>query len=145
MTPRIRIISLASLLVLGCARPCGANEDEQVAARSSAEELAGGWSNDGFKKRDGHVTGDLKTGEFRLVQVNLYAGNDYWFTAAASKGGKVALAVYDENGKLMPMEPYQDSSRAAAGFSPPASGPYWIKVSLTEGKAASFALLYSYK
>ena len=47
-------------------------------------ELAGAWTNDGFKLRDGHIAGSLKVGESKLVRVNLFAGNHYWFTAAGT-------------------------------------------------------------
>jgi hypothetical protein len=45
----------------------------------------------------------------------------------------------------MESEPYAEGSTAAAGFSPEASGPYFIKIEALEGEPASFCLLYSYK
>jgi hypothetical protein len=96
--------------------------------------------------RDGHFAGALKQGESKLIRVNLYAGNQYWFTAAATpKAKKLAVQVYDEGGKSVTFEPYQDEGRAAAGFAPAASGPYFIKVEETEGDPSSFVLVYSYK
>jgi hypothetical protein len=41
--------------------------------------------------------------------------------------------------------PYQSGPRAAAGFSPDASGLYYVKVALEEGQPATFCLIYTYK
>jgi hypothetical protein len=122
-------------------------DDDQVAARRAALDLAGAWTNDGFRLRDGHITASLKTGESKLIRVNLYAGNHYWFTAAApSKANKLIVQVFDESGRPATFESFQDEGRAAAGFAPTASGPYLIKVAQLEGEQeAPFALVYSYR
>jgi hypothetical protein len=121
-------------------------EDDRVAARRSALELAGAWANDGFLLRDAHWSGELKIGTPKTVQVNLYAGNQYWFTlAATSPARKVAISVFDATGKSAPTEPYANGLRAAAGFAPAASGAYYIKVEQLEGEPSAFALVYSYK
>lgn len=123
-----------------------APDDDLVGARRSALDLAGAWANDGFKLRDAHFTGRFKVGEPKLIRVNLYAGNHYWFTLATSeKAKKVSVQVFDESGKAMAVDPYQDGSRAAAGFAPTASGPYLIKIEELEGEASAFALVYSYR
>ncbi len=123
-----------------------APDDDAVAARRSALDLAGAWTNDGFKLRDAHLTGQLKQGESKLVRVNLYAGNKYWFTAAGtSKVKKLSVRVFDESGKPMTVDVHEDEGRAAAGFEPTASGPYLIKVEEVEGEPSAFALVYSYR
>src|SRR5215207_5724050 len=133
-------------VLLSCAFASGSPEDEQVAARRAALDLAGAWTNDGFKLRDGHITGALKAGESKLIRVNLYAGNNYWFTAAGtSKTSKLAVRIFDDGGKPMTFEAYQDEGRAAAGFAPTASGPYLVKVEQLEGEPSPFALVYSYR
>jgi hypothetical protein len=123
-----------------------APDDDQVAARRAALDLAGAWTNDGFKLRDGYVGGSLKAGESKLVRVNLYAGNQYWFTAAGNeKVNKLSVHVFDDTGKPVMFEAFQEEGRAAAGFSPVASGPYLIKVQQLEGEPGTFALVYSYR
>jgi hypothetical protein len=73
--------------------------DDEVTARRNALELAGAFTNDGFKLRDGHWSGPIKSGETKLIQVNLYAGNEYYFSVAgADKAKKMGLSVYDETG-----------------------------------------------
>lgn len=138
--------SLCALLVASTA--IGVREDDLAAARRGALELAGAWSNDGFRLRDSHWNGTDRPSEPQVVQVSLFAGNRYWFTAAASRGeGKAAIRVFDESGAPMPAESYQDGLRAGAGFTPKTSGPYFIKVEGTGDGASNsaFTLLYSYK
>ena len=59
-----------------------------MAARAVALDVAGAFSNDGFKLRDGHWAGTLAPNESKLLAVNLYAGNQYWFSAGATETGK---------------------------------------------------------
>ena len=123
-----------------------AETDQEVEAHKAVLDLAGAFTNDGYKMRDGHWTGTLKTGERALVAVNLYAGNQYWFSVGAVQPAKkVDIAVYDETGKLMTTESYNEGERAAAGFSPTTSGQYYVSVGLVEGEPSSFCLVYSYK
>ncbi len=123
-----------------------ATESELIAARADVLDLAGAWSNDGFKIRDGHWSGDLQPGEPKLVQVNLFAGNHYWFSVAANPRAKeVGIAVFDESGRPVATEPYAGGVRAAARFSPKVSGPYYIQIVSKEGPRSAFCLIYSYK
>lgn len=141
-----RALTIATLAASLALSPLHAATDGEVEARRVALELAGAFSNDGFKLRDGVAMGTLEAGKPKVVQVNLYAGNEYWFSLAASgKAKKVAVTVFDETGKKIDAEPYQEGVTAAAGFSPGASGPYFIKLELVEGATSAFCLLYSYK
>ncbi len=126
-----------------------ADTDGEAVAQVAALDLAGAFSNDGYKIRDGHWTGTIKTGDAPVLMVNLYAGNQYYFSLGASdKAKKVAVTVFDEAGKLLPGElTSQDSERpvAAAGVAPEASGPYYVRVQLLEGEPAEFCLICTYK
>jgi len=123
-----------------------ATTNDEVDARQQALKLAGGFGNDGFKLRDGNWAGTIAPGKPQILQVNLYAGNQYWFTlGSAPAGKKLAVSVYDETGKPLDSEPYQADSVAAAGFAPQASGPYYIKVEVVDGASTAFCLIYSYK
>lgn len=121
--------------------------DDEVSARKDALELAGAFTNEGFKLRDGHWSGPIKPGEPKLIQVNLYAGNEYYFAVAATdKAKKMAITAYDETGVAMEIEePYQEGYTAAIGFSPLASGPYYVKIEELEGEPTAFCLVCSYK
>jgi len=140
---------LPALLLLCGGLSFGQSEksDDEVTARRNALELAGAFTNDGFKLRDGHWSGPIKSGETKLIQVNLYAGNEYYFSVAgADKAKKMGLSVYDETGTAITIEdPYQEGATAAVGFSPTASGPYYLKVEEVEGEPSAFCLVCSYK
>ena len=125
---------------------CSAESDGQVDARRVALDLAGAFANDGFKVRDGHWTGSLKQGERAVVAVNLYAGNEYWFSVGTTgKAPKFSLNVYDENGQPISAEEFAEGEKAAAGFSPKMSGQYFVSIAANEGDTGTYCLVYSYK
>lgn len=126
--------------------PASADKPEPAGARSKVLELAGAFANDGYRLRDGFWAADIEPGKSRVLAVNLFAGNEYWFSAAVvPPGRKLAVDVYNAKGKLMKGEIYEDGPAAAAGFVPSVSGEYFIKVTLVEGEKTEFCLLYSYK
>jgi hypothetical protein len=137
---------LTILAVLALCAPALAETDQEVAARQVALELAGAFANDGFKLRDGHWAGTLAPGEIKIVAVNLYAGNGYWFSAGATeKAKKVAMDVFDETGAPVVAETFNSGTKAAVGFSVSKSGQYFVRVRLEEGEAAGVCFLYSYR
>ncbi len=135
-----------SIIALTLAANSRAQTDSEVDARRAALDLAGAFTNDGFKIRDGHWCGTVKPHDHALIAVNLYAGNQYWFTAGATDlAKKIAVSVYDETGKQVVTDNYNSGEKAAAGFSPTTSGQYYVAVDLVEGTEGSFCLVYSYK
>ena len=141
-----RLLFTLALAAASAAAPLRAASDDEVNARKLALEVAGAFINDGFKLRDGNWGGKFEPGKPALIQVNLYAGNQYWFTVGATEAAKkVAVTVFDENGKPVVTDPYADTSVAAAGFAPKNSGPYYIKVEVVDGKPAAFCLVYLYR
>ncbi|HSV64217.1 MAG TPA: hypothetical protein VLH83_12815 [Chthoniobacterales bacterium] len=141
-----RALLLAGVAVLSTAL-AWAETDEEVEAHKQVLDLTGAFTNDGFKLRDGHWAGQIKPKDRALIAVNLYSGNQYWFSAAAAndKAKKIAVDVYDESGKPMTTETYAEGERASAGFSPTTSGQYFVAVSLVEGEPSTVCLVYSYK
>ena len=141
-----RLAILLILLTFGTSPWLQAETDDEVEAHKQVLDLAGAFSNDGFKLRDGHWTGEIKPHEHAVIAVNLYAGNQYWFAAATvGKAKKISVELYDESGKPVTTEPYNSDDKAAAGFSPTNSGQYFVSLGLVEGEAATFCLVYSYK
>jgi len=123
-----------------------ADTDSEVSARKDALELAGAFGNDGFKIRDGHSCGVLKPHDHALIAVNLYAGNQYWFSVGTAEPlKKVAVSVYDETGNKMTTENFSEGDKAAAGFAPENSGQYFISVDSVGDQEGTFCLVYSYK
>ena len=142
---RRSLILLSIFLFAACPR-ARAETDGEVEARKTALDLAGAFTNDGFKMRDGHWCGTIKPHELALVAVNLYAGNQYWFSVGAiDPAKKIAVNLYDEAGKQVVTENYNSGEKAAAGFSPTNSGQYFVSIDLVEGRESSFCLVYSYK
>lgn len=135
-----------SVLVLVVSVSARGDTDAEVQARKDALDVAAAFSNDGFMIRDGHWCGTVKPHDHSLVAVNLYAGNQYWFSAGATEPAKkIAVSVYDETGKQVTTESYDNGEKAAAGFAPSNSGQYFVSVDLLEGEQSSFCLVYSYK
>jgi hypothetical protein len=136
----------ASLTMVATLTFADPESDTEVAAHKAALDLAGAFSNEGFKMRDGHWSGTIKPHDHALIAVNLYAGNQYWFSVGATDAAKkLAVNVYDETGKLVQTEPYNEGEKAAAGYSPTSSGQYYVMVDLVEGNESSVCLIYSYK
>jgi hypothetical protein len=137
---------LTALCVLALCAPACAETDEEVAARQVALELAGAFANDGFKLRDGHWAGTIAPNESKLFAVNLYGGNQYWFSAGATEQAKkLAVEVFDETGALVTTEKYNAGTKAAAGLSVANSGEYFVSVRVDEGAPAGVCFVYSYK
>ena len=135
-----------SIFVVAASISARVETDTEVQARKAALDVAGAFANDGFKVRDGHWCGQVKPHDHALVAVNLYAGNQYWFSAGATAPAKkIAVSVYDETGKRVTTEGYDAGEKAAAGFAPANSGQYFVSVDLVEGQEGSFCLVYSYK
>ena len=111
--------SLILILALSASVVVRADTDAEVSARRDALELAGAFGNDGFKIRDGHSCGMLKAHDHALIAVNLYAGNQYWFSVGTTEPlKKVAVSLYDETGNHMTTENFSEGDKAAAGFAP---------------------------
>ena len=135
-----------SILLLAVTVTLRGDTDAEVQARKDALDVAAAFSNDGFKIRDGHWCGTVKPHDHSLVAVNLYAGNGYWFSVGATEPAKkLAVSVYDETGKRVNTESYDNGEKAAAGFTPSSSGQYFVSVDLLEGEEGSFCLVCSYK
>jgi hypothetical protein len=141
-----KCLTISCLMLLALCGRVWADTDREVQAHKVVLDLAGAFSNEGFKMRDGHWTGALKQKENALVAVNLYAGNQYWFSVGAVEPAKkIDVAVYDETGNRVTTESYNDGEKAAAGFTPTSSGQYCVSVSLLEGGDSTYCLVYSYK
>src|SRR5205085_6267655 len=137
---------LATMFVFAGVVTSLADTDAEVNARKNALDVAGAFTNDGFKIRDGHSCGMLKAHDHALIAVNLYAGNQYWFSVGTAEPlKKVAVSLYDETGNQLTTENFSEGDKAAAGFAPENSGQYFVSVDSVEDQEGSFCLVYSYK
>jgi len=120
--------------------------DTRTTATRAAINLAGARKKDGFKLRDAHWTGTLQPGVPQVVEVNLFKGNSYWFTAAATPDAvAVSIHVFDESGRAVTAEEISGGTHAEAGFAPVVSGPYFVKLEETGNQNSTFCLVYTYK
>ena len=144
MKPHLFLASLPALAMALNAGPV--SSDAVVTCRRAAFELAGAWTNGGFRLRERSWAGTLPADGPALARVNLLAGNRYWFTAATNAASTtLSLTIYSDSGAPVTSDNYQDGPVAAAGFAPPASGSYIIGISESNGTPVPFCLIYSYK
>ena len=142
-----RLLIPLSVFVLAISATARGDTDAEVQARKDALDVAAAFSNDGFKIRDGHWCGVVKPHDHSLVAVNLYAGNQYWFSASATEPAKkIAVSVYDETGKqVTDGQSTTTEKKLRPGLRHRAvvstlSRSIWLKAS-----KSTFCLVYSYK
>jgi len=114
--------------------------------RSLALELARGNGSEGYQVHDGFWSGTLAKGDPMLLEVYLFAGNDYRFSAANLDAySQVSLSIFDSWGYPAGQEFTGNSSCATAGISVYRSGRYFIRLIMREGDNADICMIYSYK
>jgi hypothetical protein len=140
------VIGVVGVLISGAATLFGVDTNDQAKAHSEVLDLAGAFQNDGFKIRDGTWYAQISKDHPQAIQVNLYSGNAYWFSVAdANSSTALTVSVFDDHGNPVEVQRYQKDNRAAAGFSPDASGLYYVEVLSSAPAATTFCLIYSYK
>ena len=114
--------------------------------RSLALELAAGNVGEGYQVHDGFWSGTLTKAEQILLEVYLFAGNDYRFSAANLDAfSQLTLSIFDTWGYPAGQKYSGDSSCSTAGISVIRSGRYFIRLVMTEGDKADTCMVYSYK
>ena len=114
--------------------------------RARALEFAGALANDGFNVRDGFWSARPSSAPSRLLAVNLFAGNRYWFCVAGSPGGgSPKLAIYDPQGNPLEVQYRGEHSLAAAGATAPVTGEYFVEVASPDGPLGEFCLLFLFQ
>jgi hypothetical protein len=114
--------------------------------RSLALELASGNEGEGYQVHDGFWSGALAAGESVLLEVYLFAGNDYRFSAAnLDPLSQLRLSIFDNSGYPVGQEFPGGPSSSTAGISVFRSGRYFIRLAMSEGDKADTCMVYSYK
>ena len=119
-----------------------------MAAREDALELAGAFTNDGYKIRDGHWSRPAEAARAADRHGQPVRGQPVLFFArldGQGEKGQGDRCTTRAGNQVGDEQFFQEKSRAAAGVSPVASGLYYVSVELLEGEQADFCLLYSYK
>lgn len=146
------LLTLLTVFLGGVFLPTAPGQSESAAAdplftaRTRALDLAGAFANDGYKLRDGYWA--VAAGEpVPALEVFLFAGNFYWFTAATSEAaeapGSLRVQLFNAAGELVEAQTYEDQGLFALGVSPEETGSYFLRV--LPPAATAFALVYSYK
>jgi len=118
-------------------------------ARSIALEAAEPYVAMGFEMREDHWGGSLKSGESKVVQHQLFRGNEYWFWAGTSSvESDVEVLIFDAAGSSVALETFSADGKAGARALPAKTGSYLIQVTVTTkggiGKP-DWALVYGYR
>ena len=134
--------------------PTDAEEALFAVSKKNALDLAGALINDGFRNRDGVWNLSLTPGKMNLLEVTLFAGNQYWFVAAATPPAQtLKITCYDSEGHPVVLDSWKDNhavpgARKAAGFLAAKSGNYFIGLTLVDSdhnQSADASFIYAYK
>ena len=148
MTPLL----LRSLLVLLLLSASAAARDPQPSPTPAADpalrarlfDFGGALANEGFRLRDSFWAGRVESGKSKRLAVNLFAGNQYWFCAAADAATRPRVVLYDPQGAVVPALEHDGDGLAAAGVTAAVTGRYVVEVA-ARGPASDFCLLYLFK
>jgi hypothetical protein len=114
--------------------------------RGLALELAAGNAGEGYQVHDGFWSGTLSSGVPVLIEVYLFAGNDYRFSAANLDAfSQLKLSIFDQWGYPAGTEYSGNSSCSTAGITVIRSGRYYIRLVMTESDNTDTCMVYSYK
>lgn len=114
--------------------------------RGRALEVASDRKALGYHLRDGFWSGTLEKGKPVVVAVHLFAGNDYWFSAAnLDPRTRLKISLFDRWGNAAGGRESEGDARATAGISAVRSGRYFVRLEMTEGDKAETCMVYSYK
>ncbi len=126
-----------------------------VDSKRHALDLLGGLVNHGFRVRDEVWEISLKPKKMELLELTLFAGNQYWFAVSASSPAqRLKLALYDDQGNPVTLDLWKDDhvmpgARTAVGLLVARSGNYYVGVELLdeEGSARPIpaSLVYAYQ
>jgi hypothetical protein len=78
--------------------------------------------------------------------VNLFAGNHYWFCAAATPEVKeLKVSLFNAKGQPVETLEHTEPGLTAVGLTAPATGEYYVQVGSADGAVGEFCLLYHFK
>jgi hypothetical protein len=139
------LAALGLALFLGSLGSVFASVDD---AQSFALQAAEPYVKEGFQVREDYWGGDLATGEKKAVRQQLFKGNEYWFWLGTEvEKATISVHIYDSEGKLVESDSWQKGQFAAAHVTPPATGSYFIIVSIDSSpeERTHWALVYGFR
>lgn len=136
------ILAVASLL----AGPLHAVLDE---AQSIAFEAAVPYVEQGFEVREDSWSGEIPSGESKLVRHQLFRGNEYWFWLGTSfPNCEVIVEIFDSEGMSVGLESFSKGQMAGVRVLPQKTGTYYLRVTVTskdKEPTLDWALVYGYR
>lgn len=121
-------------------------KDKEPLLRARVLEFAGALGNEGFKVRDGFWIAHLESGAAARLAVNLFAGNHYWFCAAApERSPESKISLFDPQGEPVKTKDHKAADLAAAGVTATTTGRYVVQVENAGGAAVDICLVYLFK
>jgi hypothetical protein len=151
--PRCRTRKAASILSVGfavCLAATGlyafVHDGKSFAIEAALPNLE--LSDDPFVLREAWWNGELKPGETKIVQHQLFKRNEYWFWLGSSiLESKVSIHIYDSEGKLADAEAWAEKNVAGVRVVPQNSGVYYIRVAIDQSDEVpvEWAVIYGYR
>jgi len=139
-------LSFVSVLALLTATPALASLDDAiVSALQTIEQYAqGGYT----VHEEDEWGGDLGVKESKVIPHTLLQGNEYWFCLGTDvQNSRVAIHVYNDQGKLVEATAWQDGSHAGAKMLNPPTASYYIVIKINASPAVRthWAMVYGSK
>lgn len=103
---------------------------------------------EGFTVREDYWGGDMPAKQPKPIAHQLFKGNEYWFWMGTdTKGAKISVHVYDNQGKLVEDEARQSGQTAVAHVKPKRTGTYYLLVEVEKSpeERTTWSLAYGFR
>lgn len=118
-------------------------------ALSIAFEAAVPYVEQGFEVREDHWTGEIPSGEPKLIRHQLFRGNEYWFWLGTSfPDCELTVEIFDAEGDSVGLETFSNATSAGVRVLPSKTGTYFLRVTVkskTGEESLDWALVYGYR
>ena len=143
---RIWTVLAVGVAIVGLVGRAHAILDE---AHSMVMEVAGPYVTDQqFTLRQDYWNGEIASGKQKLIQHQLFRGNEYWFWVGTSlENCKLKIEIYDNKGNSVTAERTEGDFTAGARVTPASTGSFYIliKIESEEEEMVDWALVYGYR
>lgn len=106
----------------------------------------------GFEVREDNWSGEIPSGEPKLVRHQLFRGNEYWFWLGTSfPDCELTLEIFDGEGNPVGIESYTKEQTAGVRVLPAKTGTYFLRITVKSKSPDSpsspldWALVYGYR
>ena len=143
---RSAVLVIAALAMLAAGAGAFVHDGKSFAIEAALPQLE--LRENPFVLREAWWNGELKAGETKIVQHQLFKRNEYWFWLGSSiQNSKVSIHIYDSQGKLADAEAWAKNHVAGVRVVPENSGTYYIRVSIDESgeEPVEWAVIYAYR